>query len=101
MRTEILQRLLADREAKRAVVLAEIRKTKAAGLLFDWRFWARPQQLPRPGDWTTWLVLAGRGFGKTRCGAEWVRACVCGPTPLSAGTFGTAYPKSPFDQNIL
>jgi len=66
-------------------VLEEIRQTSAAALLFDWRFWARPQQLPPPGDWTTWLVLAGRGFGKTRCGAEWVRAMVCGATPLSAG----------------
>jgi phage terminase large subunit-like protein len=41
-----------------------------------------------PGsDWTTWLVLAGRGFGKTRCGAEWVRACVCGATPLARGRY--------------
>src|SRR6187402_2448777 len=31
-------------------------------------------QLPPPGDWRTWLVMAGRGFGKTRAGAEWVRA---------------------------
>jgi len=39
----------------------------------DWRFWARPQQWPPPGNWQCWLVLAGRGFGKTRMGAEWVR----------------------------
>ena len=39
-----------------------------------WPFWARPQQLPPPGDWRTWLIMAGRGFGKTRAGAEWVRA---------------------------
>lgn len=38
------------------------------------------------GDWLTWLVLAGRGFGKTRSGAEWVRSIVCGRTPLSAGS---------------
>lgn len=31
-------------------------------------------QLPPPGDWVTWLIMAGRGFGKTRTGAEWVRA---------------------------
>ena len=43
------------------------------GLLHDWRFWARPEQLPPPGDWRVWLMLAGRGFGKTRAGAEWVR----------------------------
>lgn len=35
--------------------------------------WARPEQIETPGDWQTWLVLAGRGFGKTRTGAEWVR----------------------------
>lgn len=36
-------------------------------------FMARPSQLPPIGDWRYWLVLAGRGFGKTRIGAEWVR----------------------------
>ena len=33
---------------------------------------ARPNQLAPDGDWTTWLVLAGRGFGKSRLGAEWL-----------------------------
>ena len=40
---------------------------------FHWELQARRSQLPPPGDWRTWLVLAGRGFGKTRAGAEWVR----------------------------
>ena len=47
---------------------------------------AHPHQEPpaaanngRP--WTTWLVLGGRGAGKTRLGAEWVRAVVCGTPP--------------------
>lgn len=44
-----------------------------AEMKWDWSFWARPNQLPPEGDWITWLLLAGRGFGKTRCGAEWVR----------------------------
>jgi phage terminase large subunit-like protein len=39
-----------------------------------WQFWARVEQLPPSGSWRLWLVLAGRGFGKTRMGAEWVRA---------------------------
>ena len=39
-----------------------------------WPIHARPEQLPPPGDWTIWLILAGRGFGKTRSGAEWVRS---------------------------
>ena len=44
-----------------------------AHLKYHWEFWARPNQLPPSGTWTTWLLLAGRGFGKSRCGAEWVR----------------------------
>lgn len=36
---------------------------------------AHPGQLPPGGDWTTWLILAGRGFGKTWAGAAWVDAC--------------------------
>jgi predicted phage terminase large subunit-like protein len=39
----------------------------------DWRSIARPSQLPPPGDWTIWLQMAGRGYGKTRTGAEYVR----------------------------
>jgi phage terminase large subunit-like protein len=35
---------------------------------------ARPEQLTPPGDWKTWLLLAGRGFGKTRTAAEDVAA---------------------------
>lgn len=38
----------------------------------DWEIWARDNQLAPPGSWFVWLVLAGRGFGKTRTGAEWV-----------------------------
>lgn len=39
-----------------------------------WSFWERPGQRMPEGDWRIWLVMAGRGFGKTRMGAEWVRA---------------------------
>lgn len=43
-------------------------------LMWDWRAWARPEQLPPSGDdWAIWLYLAGRGAGKTRSAAEWVR----------------------------
>ena len=44
-----------------------------AELKWHWPFWARPDQVAPEGDWTTWLVLAGRGFGKTRMGSEWIR----------------------------
>jgi len=40
----------------------------------DWRALARPEQLAPDGDWSVWLLLAGRGFGKTRSGTEWVQA---------------------------
>lgn len=46
----------------------------AALLAYDWRrLNARDNQIAPEGDWFSWLVLAGRGFGKTRTGAEWVR----------------------------
>ena len=51
--------------------------------LFD--FWALPHQLPPEGDWRTWVVMGGRGAGKTRAGAEWVRAEVEGSRPLDVG----------------
>lgn len=47
-----------------------------AHLLYDWAFWARPDQRPPEGDWSTWVILAGRGWGKTRTGAEWVKVQV-------------------------
>ena len=54
--------------------LAEVlTKAERAELAYHWNFWARDAQLAPSGDWRIWLVLAGRGFGKTRAGAEWVR----------------------------
>jgi len=50
---------------------------------FDWRLWARDEQLPPVGDWTTWLLMGGRGAGKTRAGAEWVRGIATGGDPVS------------------
>lgn len=59
-----------------AEALASLTEADAEALLHDWRFQARPEQLPPEWDWQVWLLLAGRGFGKTRTGAEWVRAQV-------------------------
>ncbi len=56
------------------IVLAELTPEAAEALEWDWPTWARPSQVPPDGDWLVWLVLAGRGWGKTRTGAEWVRA---------------------------
>lgn len=60
---------------------------------FDWMRWAMPKQLPPPGDWTTWLLLGGRGSGKTRAGAEWVRMLArdrIGPIALVGETMSEA-----------
>jgi predicted phage terminase large subunit-like protein len=46
----------------------------ADALESDWQSLSRPEQRAPDGDWSIWLVLAGRGFGKTRAGAEWVRS---------------------------
>jgi len=48
-------------------------------------FWALPHQLPPEGAWRTWVIMGGRGAGKTRAGAEWVRAQVEGAGPKDAG----------------
>ena len=53
-----------------------LKKREKAKLKYAWPLHARDSQLPPEGDWDTWLILAGRGFGKTRTGAEWVRAQV-------------------------
>lgn len=54
-------------------------------LPYLFEFWAMPHQLPPGGDWRTWVILGGRGAGKTRAGAEWVRSEVEGAKPLDAG----------------
>ena len=51
-------------------------------LQYAWELHARQSHLPPEDDWDTWLILAGRGFGKTRTGAEWVRAQSLPRTPI-------------------
>ena len=58
------------------VVQSVLHKPQLIKLRYHWPLHARDSQLPPKGDWNTWLILAGRGFGKTRTGAEWVRAQV-------------------------
>jgi phage terminase large subunit-like protein len=57
--------------SKRQAFLASLDEAELAHLEHDWHFWARPDQLPPPGLWRIWVALAGRGWGKTRVGAEW------------------------------
>ena len=48
-------------------------------------FWALPHQLPPDGDWKAWVIMGGRGAGKTRAGSEWVRRMVEGPSAAAPG----------------
>lgn len=66
-------------------ILSELPANLIERLPWIWAFWAREDQLPPPDTWTSWVMLGGRGAGKTRAGAEWVRASVEGRTPLAAG----------------
>lgn len=68
--------------------LASLTPNELRRLVYDWELWARPDQLPPEGDWISWLVLGGRGAGKTRTGAEWVKALVQGRTPFATQPYG-------------
>jgi predicted phage terminase large subunit-like protein len=57
-------------------MIASLSDRELEVLEYEWLEWARDNQKPPPGDWRTWLLLAGRGFGKTRTGAETVRLAV-------------------------
>lgn len=73
--TALLDQLAALPQGEDAAVLATASDDELGPLLYGWEaVRARPNQLPPPGRWRVWLLMAGRGFGKTRTGAEWVRA---------------------------
>lgn len=59
--------------ARQQEMLEAIDPDTRAALAYHWDWWARPNQLLPKGHWNHWLILAGRGFGKTRTGAETVR----------------------------
>ncbi len=63
-------------EPLRLKLIWSLTAEQAEHLVYDWPYRARSNQLPPEGDWRVWLLLAGRGFGKTRTGAEFVRARV-------------------------
>lgn len=86
---EVDGRKLRNHDLKKLDIskLHDLTDEEADELLHTWELWARPNQLepdrilPNGDLWTTWLILAGRGFGKTRCGSEtiikWVQSGVC------------------------
>jgi phage terminase large subunit-like protein len=65
--------------------LSEIGEGGLRALPFLFEFWAHPHQLPPEGPWRSWVILGGRGAGKTRAGSEWARSKVEGARPLDPG----------------
>ena len=60
----------------REVILAELRRRDDLRKQFDWHRQARLKQKVPEGNWRVWMIMAGRGFGKTRTGAETIRRWV-------------------------
>lgn len=70
----LAERLAELEPAERAKVLGDLSRDELLAIKYDWRgVWAREKQLPPPGRWRQWMLKTGRGFGKTRSVAEWVR----------------------------
>lgn len=67
-----VRRLAARTPAERAHVVRTLTLPERRALDEFWPAWAHDGQAPPPGDWPVWLMLTGRGYGKTRAGAEWV-----------------------------
>ncbi len=65
--------------------LNDLDEGELMALPFLFEFWAMPHQLPPKGAWRSWVIMGGRGAGKTRAGAEWVRSQVEGARPLDQG----------------
>jgi len=68
--------------------LAGLTAAQMTALGHDWSFWAREDQWVPDGDWTVWLLIGGRGSGKTRAGAEWVRGMALGKPPFATSPTG-------------
>ncbi|HEV2748140.1 MAG TPA: terminase family protein [Allosphingosinicella sp.] len=90
-----LEALLALPEEEAARIVRELDAAAASRFHADWPAWVREGQEPPPGeDWRVWVMLTGRGFGKTRAGAEWIsalaRAHPGASFALVAASFGEA-----------
>jgi len=89
----LAQKLLLKHGGPRGV-RAALSRDEVSRVFTAWKYLARPEQLEPPGDWDTWLILAGRGFGKTRTGAEtiqeWVQKGIASRIALVARTAADA-----------
>ena len=77
--------MTSSSSAEAEAEVAKLSDDRVLATYYGWaEKWARADQLPPEGNWTTWLMLGGRGAGKTRAGAEWVRALAAAKvTPIA------------------
>ena len=83
--TSLADWLACESAETRQAFLDSLAPNELAALPWLWDIWALPHQRAPEGDWKTWVILGGRGAGKTRAGAEWIRSQVEGATPLAPG----------------
>lgn len=74
MQHSLVSSLMALPELEIKKRVNRLSQKEAEAILYDWAVWSRPNQRPPAGSWLTWLMMAGRGFGKTRAGAEFIRS---------------------------
>lgn len=70
----LFERLLACTPEEQALIIRSLSRPQQREYAERWWQWAHPGQRAPKGDWRVWMIRAGRGFGKTRAGAEWVSA---------------------------
>ena len=69
---DVLEQLTGLRPGQLGLLMRHLSKKHRRELVERWQGWAQPGQCEPPGDWRIWMIRAGRGFGKTRAGAEWI-----------------------------
>lgn len=77
--------IVSEGHETQTAFLNDLSDSDLLALPYLFEFWAFEHQLPPDGDWKNWVIMGGRGAGKTRAGSEWVRSIVEGPRPLDPG----------------
>lgn len=72
----VAMRLASAPPDKRRAILSTLDEPELAGLKWDWEYNCRPEQKTPAGNWRYWIINCGRGWGKNRTGAEFVRQCI-------------------------
>ena len=78
----------------RQAFLAALSPAERSALRYFWRVWSRPDQRAPHGEWRLWLILAGRGFGKSRAGSEWIREVARNEPAARIALVGASLPEA-------